>query len=64
MYMKGMSLIKAKGTPEEVIVPLVNLIGQVAAARELKVAPATINRWLEENGYVKVIRYEKKEMIS
>lgn len=62
--MKGMKLVEMKGKPEEVIVPLVNRIGQVAAANQLGVAPATINLWLKDNGYVKVVRYVKKESQS
>lgn len=59
--MKGMKLVAGKGKPEEVIVPLVNQIGQVAAAKQLGIAAATVNSWLKENGYVKVVRYVKKE---
>lgn len=59
--MKGIRLVKEKGKPEEVIVPLVNQIGQVAAAKQLGIAAATVNLWLKENGYVKEVRYVKKE---
>lgn len=58
--MKGIKLVETQGTPEDVIVPLVNRVGQVAAARELKIAPATLNRWLKDNNYAKVILYVKK----
>lgn len=37
---------------------------QVDAARKLQTSTATISRCLKENGYVPIVRYEKKERAS
>ena len=43
----------------EVIPPLVNSGGQQHAAAVLGVTMSTICKWLKDNGYEKVIRYER-----
>lgn len=48
------------GDLHEVIPPLVNSFGQAEAARQLGLSQFTISRWLEKNGYVRVVRYERK----
>jgi len=53
-------LEKECGKPmTEVIPPLVNIGGQKHAAEVLGVSQATISKWLENNGYVPVTRYER-----
>lgn len=47
------------GNLQEIIPSLVNKHGQVGAAKELMLSPATINGWLRDNHYRKVVRYEK-----
>lgn len=36
---------------ERIILPLVNRVGVVEAAKQLGYAPSTISKWLTDNGY-------------
>lgn len=59
--MKGLKRVTEQGDPGERIPVLVNLVGQVQAARVMGIAPSTINKWLKDNGYKRVVRYEKAQ---
>lgn len=58
------SIEQEHGDLHNLIPPLVNKLGQAPAAEKLGVAASTINLWLKENGYQKVIRYERMEQAS
>ena len=45
------------GDLHRVIPRLVNEGGQLKAAKVLGLSPATINKWLKDNGYQKRIQY-------
>lgn len=53
-------------TPIDVLIPAyVNLYGsQKIAAEMLGLSHSTVNKWLADNGYRQVIRYEKEEKVS
>lgn len=57
-------LREVKGDLNQIIPALVNRHGQAEAGRQLGVSQHTISRWLKENGYKQVIRYEKEEKVS
>ena len=45
-------LEREKGDLERVIPPLVNKFGVVQAAKQLKMSPATVGKWLGDHGYI------------
>jgi predicted transcriptional regulator len=56
---------KKKGKLNKLIPRLLNKYGtEKAVAEELGVSQATINHWIRANGYVRVVRFEKKEQAS
>lgn len=42
-----------------VIPKLVNVHGQAQAAQLLGISQTTVSKWLKDNGYVRVIRFER-----
>jgi hypothetical protein len=51
---------KVRGSPVAIDIPaLVNEGGQPYASQVLGVSQATISKWLQDNGYIRVVRYEK-----
>lgn len=51
-----------RGNLEEVILPLVNKLGQKRAAEELGLAASTVCTWLKDNGYVQKVSYVKERI--
>lgn len=51
---------KKYGDLHNVIPKLVNAKGQSAAGKELGLSSATINLWLKNHGYKKVIQYVRE----
>lgn len=54
-------LEKERGDLHKIIPSLVNQGGQNLAANNLNVSAATIGKWLKDNGYKQIVRYERPE---
>jgi hypothetical protein len=50
---------KEKGDLHKIIPKLVNEHGQYEAGRLIGVSGATIHNWLKDEGYVRIVRYER-----
>lgn len=52
---------KKYGDLHRVIPRLVNEQGQVNTAKLLGLSPATISKWLKDNGYIRVSQYIRRD---